>query len=224
MYQIAIIGTKTKECERIRHYIRDISNIETHVFWGIPQAQMAIHNLSLCMLIFVVDEFKPHHIKNLKQLYTKLSDISVIIVTNKVDENLRVQLNEENIRKATLLDSKYEIKDLSAITQKVIKGESFPGRKYVRFNCHQSARIITDIGVTAFTNVLNLSRSGCKIQFYERAGFDKISENILHIEIDTQKEIRRLKAKIIWSDATDLTAGLHFTEVKSNIKPVKRSA
>lgn len=211
MYQIAIVGRPSPLRFQLNKTLQ--SNPTYHLLTYSQPAEMfsAIDNCGLSAIVFALDSFGRPQLRQLDFIDDNFRSVPLLLVAPRIPDDLRMDLAKRSFDNIRILDSRFEIADLSAVVRKLGSGEPVFHRAHCRYKTHQTGEIVGDQGSRSRVRLVNISQGGVQVELRD---VEAIYDNtvLLHVRSSHRRHPTTVRAEVRWQNPHTRRVGLRFME------------
>lgn len=215
--QVLLIGKRNEETVALKQQLTKNTGYEVEL---VSLAQRAIQRLSqgkVDLCVFNFDLFTKEKIKLATDLRAFGYDFPVLVLSRIIAQDAYEAI--QNMHDTILLEKPFEQKDLTGLSEKLIKRHPVQQRFHRRFYTNQSTLVSPFAGGTPLeAKIFNLSRGGA---YMETKAPELNVGDIVQLNVELREVYRRynVNAKVIWKRSESIWGqgmghGLEFIKAK----------
>lgn len=211
MYQIAIVGKPSPLRFQLSKTLQ--TNPTYHLLTYSSPGQMleAIDKYGLSAIVFSLEAFGRPQMKQLEFIDSNFRSVPLLLVAPRIPDDLRFELSKCSFDNIRILDSRFEIADVSAVVGKLGNGEPVFHRAHCRYRTHQTGEIAGNLGSHSRVRLINISQGGVQLELRDlEAIYDDTV--LLHVRSSHRAHPTTVRAEVRWQDPKTRRVGLRFME------------
>ncbi len=201
MYQIGILAKQGKALNITLGEVKRSTYFNPTVFNDSFSVVRALKNNVFDAFVIVTDEFKPSHMKVIKQVKNHFKELPVIVVTENPNQRAKIHLVDH--RKTMLLNLYSEIKDINGIIVKLIHNIHVIPRLASRHKTAQPARFKVEPTRSHSAFMLDLANDGACFRLFNKR-LKRGDKVLIEVPLPDLKKTHVVQGEIVWEQLEKL--------------------
>lgn len=217
--RIAIISTSGSDLDRVRAAIRNPLRYTVREFLSMDAVARELSLFPMDLMVMRYARFDERQVASALAARRCFRDVGLVLMAKDILPEARAKVG--GIERLRLLEEPFETSDLTAVIEKLLRGDGAAARLHTRVRREGSLQIVDANGLTYRAQFLDFAQMGARIAIQAMAKF-KPRDSVQVIYTSSQAgQVQRLAAKVIWSSVDgglieqfmgvkQQTAGLRF--------------
>lgn len=211
MYQIAIVGKPSPLRFRIRQTLQANPTFHILTFSHPGQMLQAIDEFGLAAIVLSLDVFGRPQLKQLAFIDEYFKSVPMLLVAPRIPDDIRTELAKKTYSNIRILDSRFEMPDVSSVVYKLGNGQPVFHRAHCRYKTHQTGEIVGNQGSRSRVRLVNISFGGAQLELRDlEAIYD--DEILIQVKSSHRRHAFGVRAKVRWQDPKSRRVGVEFCE------------
>ncbi|MDX9731567.1 MAG: hypothetical protein RBT63_07335 [Bdellovibrionales bacterium] len=198
LIRIAIVSPQGPDLEKIRSAFRNPVKFTVREFHSMEAVTHGLVSFPMEILIMRVPMFQDRHVVMAQKALRRFHAASVVVLAKDVEPSARMQASR--LEKFKLLQEPLEISDLTAIAEKLRRGDSSAHRLHPRARRGESVQLIDQKGQVHKGQFLDFAQMGARLLIPSLHKLNpRESVQLVYGSTSEPGRQHRIEAKIVWS-------------------------
>ena len=196
--RIAIVSPPGSELEKIRAAFRNPMKFTVREFLSMDSVVHDLVSFPMEVLLMRVPAFEERHVVAAQKALRRFHQASVITMAKEINPSAR--LKATNLERFKLLQEPLEVGDLTALVEKMRRGDGSAHRLHPRARRDGNVQVIDARGLVHRATFLDFAQMGARLLVPSLQKFEpRDSVQIIYGSMSEPGKHHRIEAKIVWS-------------------------
>lgn len=197
--RIAIVSNQGFGLEAVHAALRNPLKFTVREFVTMDSVNQGLRQFPMDLLIVRLSRFERQHVQIAEAARRRFPRVGLVIMAKAVEPSARASVS--GLARLRLLEEPVETVDLTAVVEKILKGESSSARLHPRIRRSDELKLVDSTGLVHRGRFLDFAQMGARIEFESLVRFKpRDSVQVAYVSSNGTEKSHRIEAKVVWSE------------------------